>query len=412
MKYRCMHCNHTFDLGERDFRRCPNCFWTTSLTPMGGESEAEPVPQKSKSAVKFNGKVLAFALGSIFVAGIIFFLLKNWESAPVFKTDRKTADVEPPLPVASLLSEAEQNELVNPLQMTIPRQLTEDEEEILKKQVSFPASFSPQTSFTVWKKEDFEKMLVTEQKKRKITFGWLYLRSLTKTFEKYYPEAAQAYQKEDYLLARELFLGSLSFPVYQNDPKVHRAVVLVMLRSYLNDVLGKLAVINQHLLSQELSTDVRSIFESYQALFPVLELQEWDRSLALIHRLQNQIAEFENKPQAAETGYPSVFGELDLEIQNAIRAEAAPKPEAAVSLKALSIDLNLKEKAVRQNTPEVLLKVQKQAEEISQALEAKEWSVARQGLELIDFPPELLRQARRKLGLLDQAAAIREAQAK
>ncbi len=437
MKYRCSHCNHTFELEERAFHRCPNCFWTTSLVPIGGEAQevsssniVSPPAEKPKTADPFPKKVIIFLVVLGAIGGLTFVLFKTGVSFPkfslrlpafpVFNHTQETSKTEsvksslkeqPPQTAISLLNPEERAQLVQSFQITIPRKLSEDEEEILKKQVSFPAKLAEKPKITVWEKQDFEKMLESEQTKRKIMLGWLYVRSLTKTFEKYYPTAVQAFDKDDYVSARELFIKSLAFPVYQNNPKLHRAVALVMLRSYINDVIGKIAILNQYLLTQNLLTEVHGIFESHQALFPVLELQEWDHALQRISELKKRIAAFENRPEDVQADYPPALAQVDAEIQAAIKAEATPKPEAAVSLKALLVDIDLKEKAVRQNTAEGLLKAQKQYEEALEVLKQGNWQAAREVLVGIDYPSELAEEAKKKLVLIDKIFALQETKA-
>ncbi|MBI3999210.1 MAG: zinc ribbon domain-containing protein [Candidatus Omnitrophica bacterium] len=431
MKYRCSHCNHQFELSDREFQRCPNCFWTTSLVPLEGGSEKMPasdpaVHSASKSSPKRSmPKEFIFFLVALVGIGVFsFVLVQNWGrvqsvwpkfSAQIQNQTPQKPESEKAIPkvksqeILKLLTSEEQAELVRPFQITIPRQLSEDEEAILKKQVSPPAKLAEKPKLTPWKKEDFEKMLETEQKQRQILLGWWYVRGVTKIFEDHYPPAVVAFEKDDYAKARELFIKSLAFPVYRNDVKLHRAVALVMLRPYINDVIGKIATLNQYLIGQTLATDAKAIFESYQALFPVLELQEWNRALELITGLKQKIAAFENHPQGSQTQYPSAFGEIDAEIQSAIQAEAAPKPEGAVSLRAFVIDLDLKEKVVRQNTPEELSKVQKQYEQALQLLGEGNWQEAETALQSIEYPSELVADAKQKLALIEKALAFQEA---
>ena len=248
-------------------------------------------------------------------------------------------------------------------------------------------------------------MIESEQKKRKIRLGWWYVRSLTKIFEANYPEALRTFEGGDAVLARELLLKSLEFPVYRNSPARHRAVALVMLRPYINDVIGKIALLNQYMLSQRLVTEAGAIFQSYQALYPALELQEWDRVPGLILELKTQIHSFENQPVSEEMSYPRAFGSLDPELQAAVQAEGAPKPDAVINFKGLRIDLDLKEQVAKQNTSDALVQVQKQCEEISQFLQKADWESARKGLEGIQYPPELVGEARKKLALIDKMFA-------
>ena len=433
IKYRCSHCNHTFELEEQEFHRCPNCFWTTSLVPReeGKPQTLSSTAQKPTSSQQRNPKkvipwklILVLALVvAVGGRGFVFFARNrqafhfpsiqlpgsNFVRANLARGSAKSKPARAP---ETVFNQEELKELKQALQLTIPRKLSDDEEEILKKQVSSPAKLSEKPKITEWNKSDFGKLVESEQKKRKIMLGWLYVHSLTQVFEKNYLPGAKAFESGDYVLARDLFVKSLSFPTYQNDVKLHRAVVLVMLRPYLNDVIGKIAVINQYLLVQSLLTDASGIFGSYQAIFPVLELQEWDQALQMVANLKKQIEAFEGRPQSAQVNYPSAFSQIDAEIRSAIQTEAAPKPEAAVNLKALKIDLDLKEKLIRQNTSEELLKVQKQYEQALKMIEDLNWGAARDILQAIDFPPELASDAKKKLALVEKILTVQEANQK
>ena len=434
MKYKCSHCNHVFELADREFHRCPNCFWTTSLVPAeAGASQLDPQPkiispssEQQKAHKPFPKGIMIFLIAAGLIGGLSFIFIKSGISfslpsislpklptwapkADVSKSkSASTAKQKSAKQLESLLTNEERAQLVQSFQISIPRKLNEDEEEILKKQVSFPAKLSEKPKLAVWKKEDFEKMLDSEQKKRKVMLGWLYSRSLAKVFEANYLPGAAAFDQGDYVQARNSFIKSLAFPVYQENVQRYRAVVLVMLRTYVNDVIGKIATLNQYLSVQNSLTEVHGIFESYQALFPVLELQEWDRALFMITELKKRIAAFESRPQEARVDYPASFGQIDSELQAAIQAEATPKSESTVSLRALTIDIDLKEKVVRQNTANELSKVQKQYEQAISKLQQKDWEGAREILKAIEAPPELVDEAKKKLALIERAFAVEE----
>ena len=419
MKYKCTHCSHTFELSERDFQRCPNCFWTTSLV----SEQAEGVPKQvnilksvtadqPKSRVRIPIKLLAtFVVIGLLAA--LFFVLnqKGFLNQVKIKTSQPAKKEAPakilnPNQVSKALSESERTQLSRPFQITIPRQITEDEEKILKKEVSFPAKLAEKPGIAPWKKKDFEKMLTSEQKKRKIQLGWGYEKSLINVFEKNYPAAVKAFEQGNYAEARIHFIDSLAFPVYRNNRQLHRAVALVILRPYINDVIGKIAILNQHLVGQNYLTEVNAIFAAYQALFPVLELQEWDKTLTMMTQLKDQIKAFEQKPKDQTVPFPPSFNALDQEIQNAIQAEASPKPDAAINLKALTVDLNLKEKIVRSNTSGELANIQKQYQQALSLIEQGDWNEARNILQAIEFPPELVEDIRIKLEIIEKILAL------
>ena len=427
MKYRCTHCSNAFELNERDFQRCPSCFWTTSLVPFEQAAEtSEPVkasqtfsPKPPKSNF-VNAKLIIFLLTCAAIGTLIGIFVALKPSLPKFslpvsipkttKPDSKGGSSKKSgASLISFLNAEEKARLAKLFQITIPRQLTEDEEEVLKKQVSVPKSVSDKPKISTWNKDDFEKMLEAEQKKRKVYLGWAYERAITKVFEKYYPSAAEAYEKGDSVLARELFIKSLTFPIYRNNVVRHRAVALVMLRPYINDVIGKIATINQYMTIQKSAATIDTIHQSYQELFSVLDLHEWEKASQMMADLKGRIDAFESQPAEGQVDYGAAFGLLDPEIRTAVQIETQPKPEAAANFKAMVVDLNLKEQIVRQNTADELLKVQKAYEEISRLIQEGDLEGARNGLREIQFPPELVEDARAKMALIDQAEALRKA---
>ena len=232
-----------------------------------------------------------------------------------------------------------------------------------------------------------------------------YTRYLTQLFEKHYLAAAKFAASGDYVLARESLLKSISFHVYQNDVKLHRAVVLVMLRAYINDVIGKITVINQHLANERLKTKAQAIFDAYGSLSSTLDLRDWNKVLGLIQNLRQQVSSFETEAQSMTVDYPSAFAQLDSEIQAAIQKDAAPNLAKSVNFKALLIDLDLKEKVAKQNTAEALAETEKQYEQAFHFIDQKNWQEARKYLDQIAFPPELADDAKKKIELIDKLIA-------
>ena len=398
VKYRCSHCNHTFELEAKDFRRCPNCFWTTSLVELADEKEetstagtvSPPVSGQEVALRRWKWRpILRQLLFLIAVAGVIgilwFFFFgpakvgdkmqQNFTAFIASKAVSKPQEI-PGAPKTEIargaelrLSEEERTSLLSGFKIETPRPLTQDEEEVLKKRVSRPEQLTAKPVIKMWTEDDFSSLLQQEQKKRKITLGWVYVRSLKKTFEKNYLPGGEAFQAGNYELARDFFIRSLSFPVYQNDPRLYRAVVLVMLRPFINDVIGKAAVLNQYFLRQSSLGEVDAVSASYEALFGFLTSRDWSRALESVRELKNRIGRFESKPQEVFIQLPPTLGEIDPELQNAVRTEAAPKADAVMSWKAVLIDLGLKEEIVKQNLPESLKEVQAAFDTAVQLLE-------------------------------------------
>lgn len=440
MKYKCLHCNHVFELGEKDFQRCPNCFWTTSLAAQGMKDRTEvesplssPAPAPAKISFpmkKWLVKGAAALLGAGLLFAVLFFVVSNreriWASWPKWLplqasfslpslTAPKTASVPAPRPAKlsrdpkTILSPEEWGELTRVFQLTIPRPLTPDEEEILKKQVSLPGSLTKLPSLLMWTKDDFEQFLESEQKKRKIPIGFWYERQVKKTFRDHYLAAASAFKSGDYVQVRDELIRSLAFPVYQNNLERYRAVVLVMLRPFINDVLGKLAVLNQYLMNQTLASEAEAVYRAYQTLVPLLDLHEWEKAAPLISSLKQRAASFEGKTGQVPIPPSPALSTVDPEIRAAIERETTPPEGTAVNLRALSVDLDLKEKVVRENMPEALTKVQKEYEDALQLLRNEKWGEAREQLRAVEYPPELVQDAKKKIALVDKLLAAQSA---
>ena len=261
----------------------------------------------------------------------------------------------------------------------------------------------------MWSREDFRVLLRAEQAKRKIPLGGWYVRRLTKIFDEHYSAAGRLVSSGDYVLARESLLKSISFPVYQNDVKLYRAVVLVMLQPYINDVIGKISVLNQHLFNERLSTQAQAIFKAYQSLPAPLDLRDWDETLRSIKALREQVASFGKSAEGSSVEYPPAFAQVDADIQAVIQRTAVPNPEKAADFKTLLVDLDLKEKVAKQNTAEALAEVQKQYEQALHFIEEKKWQEAYNRLGEITFPSELVEEARRKAAIIEK---LLEAQAR
>lgn len=437
MKFRCGHCNHVFILNNEDLRRCPKCFWTTALDPiLDGDEGSKPQPViKNKKPVSPAGKqdqtnwlpllgmgaLLLIVAGMIVAAGIFFlprihpmeklasirlpsFLGLKTEKKPIEKRlpSSSTAPSNTAKPAAALTDE-EKKELLIPFQISIPRILSKEEMEIIKKQVPSPAGLTTKPKMSFWSLEDFKKMLKTAQDQRKIPLGFFYVHAVNKVFESGYLKAAQFYEQGDYVQARNSLIEGLVLPVYQGDQLTNRAVALVMLRPYINDVLGKLSVIQGYFAYQQTADELRNIYKLYQDLLSALDLHDWGKSEDLIAQTLNQINQVNVVAQPARPmQYPPVFAQVDQEIQNAILREAGTgKPPAQVSdLTALKADLEAKAKVARENKEEALIAVQKQYEQAVDDIKQQNWQAAYDKLKEISYPEELVENVRKKMEIL------------
>lgn len=429
MKYQCTHCNHVFESAETEVRHCPKCFWTTSVIPLSDKkadsAKVEVKEKLPKPATRSKGPLVIFFILIVITAGIgsyVFFIVfqpkrsgtnikieSSLESASAkAKSLNKKSKEAKEQSKLDFLTDEERKQLNARFELQIPRQLSADEEEILKKQVSFSSDLDSRPTLSMWGKEDFKNFLKAEQARKKIPLGGFYIRKLNKLFEERYLKAAELIKAGSYFEAREELLKALMFPVYQNDIKMHRAVALVMLRSYVNDILGKIVAINQYLYNQRLSTQAAGIYKNYQHLFSAIDLKDWDGALSSIKSLRAQAAAFENDARDNNVQYPPTLNSLDQELQAAVVKTTKPDAKKAIDLKGLLIDLDLKERVVKDNQPDSIAEAQKQYRKAFSMIETEDWQGALQKLAEIIFPPELAEDARNKMAIIQKITAVDE----
>lgn len=432
MKYQCTHCHHTFEAAEHEFRHCPKCFWTTSIEPLRDESAQTPsgakIPPSQPIPKRIGRPPKILWVGAIFLGLIaaVFYFISSGRATPLlnislkpivsgFQHMKKDKVSKKEIPAPSMaqdplstLTAEEKTRLRSRFELTIPRPLSEDEEAILKKQVSFSFEANQPLSLAMWTKEDLKSFLKTEQARRKIPLGFGFNRAVSRLFEQHYLAAGRLIASGNMEGAREELLKAIAFPVYQNDIKLHRAVALVMLRPYINDVIGKITAINQHLMNRRLESQAETIFQAYRELFPILELKDWEEFLSRSSALRDQIMSFQTASQQAANEYPAAIGRVDQDIRVVLERSAKPDPKKIVDFKTLFIDLDLKERIARENMPEALSDIQKRYERALRFVEERNWQEAHKILKEIDYPPELVEEAAGKLQILEKIISAEE----
>jgi hypothetical protein len=431
MKFKCSHCRHTFELEPKDFQRCPNCFWTTSLEPVGGMENQESSGYKEKlinEAVsasqrkRFKGvKSLVFFV--VLASGA--YLLWNQFG----KNSKQANFVETLAPLAGdvkkqntkleisgkktgkpktqvSLSPEDLEKLTEPFQIEIPRFLAAEEKEILENKAVIPNPAFQVAELAMWSEEDFKALLDKEQKERQIPLGGSYVRGLMKTFNSYYIPASEAYAAGQYELTRTKLIESLRFPIYKNDPELYRAVALVMLRPFVNDVIGKILLLNQSLLGARVSNEVSEIYRDYELLLDVLKANDWERGVNLTRQVKASIERFANKPVQDFMQHPPTMSLIDPEIQNAFKTEAAPRLDALINWNELLIDLDLKESVAEKNRPSFLAQVQGAFDQAIELIRLNRLEEAQAKLRAIDFPPEITVEAKKRVQRISEIIAL------
>lgn len=423
---RCQNCGKEFELGEQDELRCPGCFWTSSVVRLDEAAKEGPVAHPSKAltdakvkAKKRIGQALRFllylALAAFVVGGLIFGLKsKSERSGAPIKPPQKTTEPQAPkkekpavekIPAAEpdlsvLLSEEEKALLSNVIPIEIPRKLTDEEKEILGRKVSFSGDEGKPPVLRFWSQAQFDDFLTASQSQRQIHFPWRYERSLRKLFRDHYLRAEGLSREMDWEGARLELLNALVFPIYGNDLRLHRSVALVMLKAYIDEVLGKIKMINGFLSKQGAIQELEDLKENYEGLFVLISEENWNEALPFIERLEERAKALETRSKGTEIQYPPVMAQIDPDIQKGLMAGGETEVALSTSINSVLADLKIKKSVIRQNTTLSLEEVKSKYESAVRAIEDKRWAEAREILNTISYPSDIASDAKAKSAIL------------
>ena len=419
-KFICMHCGNHFEGQPSDSVICPKCSWSTSVrkeTETLKTSAEFPRPEFSRSVTATSETPVsrglwAWAGGMILIlllAGISLFAFHHLkkQNEILKKIESKNAQViaaqAPELEIAP-----EQREILDRA-VSIPMEgpVTDQEKEILTPRFNFRSQGAQGIPTPPWNEKEFEAFLKAQQAQYRMTFEWSYHRKLAQLFKQHYLPATQAFEAKNPLKARDEWIRSLAFPVYENDIRKHRGVALTMLRPFINDTLAKIGSMNASLTGSGLYALEEKAKTSYDALADLLAKQSWEEANAKLLELKNQIAETEKLPPAANPPpLPKETALVDQDIREVLLAQVAPAQTSAPDWAALRAELAAKENVIQSHLPASLEAVSKQYESVLQLIKNKSWAEAKEELQRIEYPGELAQDAREKIKVLDQLMQV------
>ena len=444
VQYTCTHCGKRFEAEEREVLECPGCFWSTSVKKeedLGGEPVSKP--PSSASGARGPGaltRVLVPAAAVLLIAGAAVFLYlfvyptmtrvleraKKTSLAPEEKTpnsggpqdqkktprDKKSSATVAPAPeVFGGLTADEHAALTRRLELSAERTLSPEEEKILAARVTFKTGFVERLPSQPWTLETFKGKVSEQETRYQIRLPGSYKRSLWKLFELHYLPGAEAFTAGDLMKARNLWIESLAFPIYANDVRKHRGVVLTMLKPFISDTLSKVAAINSSLVDNRVREKEKQIGEAYETLLAAVTGKRWTEALQAAGELEKKMAEAANPETLAggPAAYPPALSQVDSDIRTTLDALLEVPPPTVADLEPLYKDLWQKRNMIQSLIPENLEKIKKVYEEGLQALQVKDWNRAEKVFSDISGPPELARDAGEKIRLIRKlrAAGIR-----
>lgn len=413
----CTHCGHRFELERQEGSVCPSCGWSSSVVPAAQLAETASSPRKAKSAsssiswlpgfLLFAFKILGIALTIIF---LIWGAIKFWSSRSFRSRQDPEKAVQMPSPGVAM-SASSASSILNPeelaalgfrLEVKAAVQLTDEEQNLLQRSIDLTAGNVEKLPSGNWTADQFKEYLETQEKNFHMPLPRSYKKKLEELFETHYAPAYDLFLKGQIQAARDAYISSLAFPVYDNDLRKHRAVILTMLRSFVNDTIAKIGAVNFTLARQGVNNAEEQIGAAYAALQQQIRSSQWSESLSGLQKLQTLLPDpAAVAPVLQAPPYGADFQKIDQDIQPVL-LNLLQVPAWAFDLNALKGDLDVKKALLLKLTdPDRKTSVENYGKAFEK-IQAKDWSEAMALLREVKSPEELKRDAEQKLSLIEK----------
>jgi hypothetical protein len=428
-RFLCDHCGKKFELETPEAKECPFCFWTSSVKREDEAAASKKGAPKasSKTAVKPGGIAFSGVLKLFFRALLLILLLagigflafkayhifksspaKSWQAFSI-KPPRESNDSKTPKAVTdplALLTPSERETLLREVSVSADRDPDPGEQTILGRVVPFQTGWSEKLPSAMWTLEQYQKFITDQEAFYRMPFARSYRKKLEELFKAKYLGAADAFAKGDVLVARNLWVESLAFPLYSQDLKKHRAVALTMLRPYINDTLSKVSAMNQSIVDREKRVKEEALSREYQELSGLIAQKKWTEALTMIGKMAPEVDQLRKNavPVAPPPPYPASFGTIDADLQRPLMDLMSPSPSTVADLQPLQQDLVEKKEIMETFTGDYLEKSMTTYRSALEMIRNKQWQEAILALNAIPGPQALQQDAAAKVAILQKIA--------
>ena len=424
VRYVCTHCGRHFEAEEKEILECPGCFWSTSVkkeedaTRLEKDPPAVKVTPASSPKLPVNFSFLKpFLLGLIAILFLLlFFVFILPKTASILSSHKKDAskrDIKGPAEMerskagatdsgAQPLNLEERNILARKIDLSVDRPLSEEEQKILSNKTPFKTGFIQKLPSQTWTFEGFKQMIAEQERFYKVSLPKSYKNKLEDLFKKKYLPAADAFKNGDSLAARNAWVESLAFPIYANDVKKHRGVVLTMIRPFITDTLSKIGAINSELVEGKIREKEKGVVEAYEKLLDLISKKSWQEASGQILELNQKLDAFSNPGQAAESApeYPAALSQVDEDIRATLFEILRVPPPAVADLEPMRRDIQAKRKVVESFLAANLEAAQAHYREGLDLIAQSKWKEAEEKLRGVDLPMALVQDAQEKIKIL------------
>jgi len=435
----CTHCGHRFELETIAGAVCPSCGWSSSVVravDLEPESASASRNKKNAEAPHWLVGFLFFCLKIALLIGIIILIVlgtrsflknrgsdtesKSSPSASVLggvfskKNDESTrVNIKPDtaLPQSGALTPQEENFLNASFSISDEPVLSDQNLKLLQRSIDLQASVIEQLPSTSWTLAQFKEFIEIQEEKFKMPLPRGYKKDLADLFEKTYATAYDLFLNGRIQQARDAYVASLSFPVYVNDVRKHRAVVLTMMRGFLNDTIAKIGALNFTLARQGTQSQSEQAGLEYARFQGLIRESKWNDAMASLEKLEALLPE---NPQAAQVSQAPPYGPEFTKIDDDMKPSLTrllQVPAWPFDVNALKGDLSVKKMILIPLTdPERKPSIQKYREAM-RLIESKSWLAAAKLLKEVKSPEDLAQDADDKLRLIERLISAAPVQA-
>ncbi len=427
----CTHCHHHFELETLAGAVCPSCGWSSSVVRA---SELQDAPALAKEKNKTHAPhwlfgFLIFCLKIAILAGVAVLLvlgvrsfIKSRSSVTQSKSSQvsnlggffsKKKEVASPvsiqpdaaLPMTGALSVEEEASLGTALDVSDEPVLSDQDLKLLQRAVDLQAGVVEKLPSASWSLAEFKDFIEVQEGKFKMPLPRGYKKDLAELFEKTYATSYDHFLGGRLLQARDAYVASLALPVYLNDVRKHRAVVLTMLRSFLNDTIAKVGALNFALARQGTVSQSEQAGAEYAHFQSLIRTSKWVEAMASLQKLE---ALLPANPQAGlvtqAAPYGPEFAKVDADIQPSL-TRLLQVPAWPFDVNALKGDLSVKKIILAPLTDAERKPSIQKYREAMRLIQSKSWSQAADLLKEVKSPEDLAQDADDKLKLIERLIA-------
>lgn len=425
ISYACTHCGRRFEDEDKEIVECPGCYWSTSVKRQSDLEESKAISSSSLEGEKHTKRfewpsfhlpwVLIFkvvlAILLILSLGVSFIAIKpalrnffeSRKKIHIGQTSSGEQESQKP-ELSGTLSEIEKKMLSQVMEISSENGVSEEAMQILKAQIEIKTGIIEKLPSQTWTLEQFREMLTEQERAYQIPLPRSYHKKLESLFTEKYLAAGDIFQSGDLLRARDLWMESLAFPIYADDLRKHRGVVLTMLRPLINDTLSKIGALNTMLAQKTVRDSEKQIQLEYEKFFDEASSKRWGEALAQAEKIENSIQVVES-PVGNEVPlppYPVAIASVDEGIRAALQDVLYASSPSVADFVPLKKDLAAKKDTLKVLIPEYTRESKTHYQKGVEFIQSREWQKAEQELSNVSVPPELAQDARQKIQIIQK----------